>query len=118
MILFMAPRPFCLRFFFTVLTFRPVVPPGWSLLGFLLCAPGSHSLCLFVHCVCTALGPPSFLLPSSLAASSLRVLCPWLPSTGRDPLAGGHASPFFSLSLLPGSLDDLRFGSSSFCCLF
>ena len=78
-ILFMAPLPFCLRSFFAVLTFRPVVPPGWSSLGFLLCAPGSHSLCLFVHCVCTALGPSSFLLPSSLAASSLGVLCPLLP---------------------------------------
>ena len=49
-------------------------------LGFLLCAPGSHSLCLFVPCVCTALGPSSsFLPPSSLDASSLGVLCPLLP---------------------------------------
>ena len=78
-LLFMAPRPFCLRSFFTVLTFRPVVPPGWSPLAFLLCAPGSHSLCLFVPCVCTALGHSSFLLPSSLAASSLGVFCPLLP---------------------------------------
>ena len=81
-LLFMAPRPFCLRSFFAVLTFLPVVPPGWSPLGFLLWAPGSHSLCLFVPCVCTALGPSSsssFLLPSSLASSSLWVLCPLLP---------------------------------------
>ena len=100
-LLFMAPRPFCLRSFFTVLTFRPVVPPGWSPLGFLLWAPGSHSLCLFVPCVCTALGPSSFLLPSSLAASSLGVLCPLLPF-------------YRSWSSLPGVMLPLSFHCHSF----
>ena len=102
-LLFMAPRPFCLRSFFTVLTFRPVVPPGWSPLGFLLLAPGSHSLCLFLPCVCTALGPSSssFLLPSSLAASSLGVLCPLLPF-------------YRSWSSLPGVMLPLSFHCHTF----
>ena len=78
-ILFMAPRPFCLRSLFDVLAFPPVVPPGWSPSGFLIGALGSHSLCPFVQCVCPAMVPSSFLLPSSLAASSQGVLCQWLP---------------------------------------
>ena len=77
-LLFLAPGPFCLRSFFTALSFHPVVPPGLSPLRFLLCAPGSHSLS-FVPCVRKALGPSSLLLPSSLAGSSLRVLCPLIP---------------------------------------
>ena len=50
----MGPRPFGLRSFFDVLAFPPVVPPGWSTLGFLMCAPGSHSLFLLFS-VCARL---------------------------------------------------------------
>ena len=72
-ILHMAPCPFCLRSFLIVLAFPPVVP-----LSFLIGAPGPHSLCpSFVRCVCPALVPSSFLLPSYLAASSQVVLYPW-----------------------------------------
>ena len=72
-ILFMAPCPFCLRYFFDVLA----LPPGWSPSGFFRCSGFSFPLS-FVQCVCPAMVPSSFLLPFSLATSSLGVLCPWL----------------------------------------
>ena len=101
----MAPRPFCLRSFFDVLAFPPVVPPGWSTLGFLMCAPGSHSLCLFGS-VCVP-GYGAFLFPTtffpcrvisggSLSITSLRQFVILLP--------GVMLSFYFSCDSFGGTL--------------
>ena len=55
----------------------------------------------FVPCVCSALGPSSLLPPSSLAASSLGVLCPLIPF-------------YRSWSSLPGVILLLSFHCHSF----
>ena len=55
----------------------------------------------FVPCVCSALGPSSLLPPSSLAASSLGVLCPLIPF-------------YRSWSSLPGVILPLSFHCHSF----
>ena len=81
-ILFLAPRPFCLRSFFIVMAFPPVVPPGWSPSSFFIGAPGSHSLYPSFVSVCVP-GSGAFLFPTiflpcrvlsggSLSVASLR----------------------------------------------
>ena len=79
-ILFMAPRPLCLRSFLIIVAFPPVVPPGWSPSSFSLLVHQVliPSILLSFGSVCPALVPSSFQLPSYLAAASQVVLSPWL----------------------------------------
>ena len=116
-ILFMAPRPLGPRSFLFVVTFPPVLPPGWSPSRFSL--PGHQvlipSILLSFGSVCPALVPYSFLLPSYLAAASQVVLSPWLTRLQFMTLL-----PVVMLSfsircwLILVNLDSLLFGSAIF----
>ena len=79
-ILFMAPRPLCLRSFLFVMAFPPVIPPWWPPSSFLyLCTTISFPLSFFCLGVCAQLWClPLSLLPSYLAAAFQVVLSPWL----------------------------------------
>ena len=76
----MAPRPFCLRSFFIVVAFLPVLPPGWSPSGFFTGAPCSLSLCPSFVWGCVP-GSGAFLFHTTFL--SFQVLSggslPWLP---------------------------------------
>ena len=86
-IVFMAPRPFCLRSFFDVLAFPPVVPPGWSPLGFPYGCSG-FSFPLSFCSVCVP-GYGAFLFPPTFFPCFLTWCCSFFPL----------GFPFRSLSL-------------------
>ena len=120
-ILFMAPRPLCLRSFLFVVAFPPVVPPWWppSCFSLLVGQVLIPSILLSFGGVCPALVPSSFLLPSYLAAASQVVLSPCLTFMQFMTLL-----PVVMLSISIGcwlilvNFDSLLFGSSFFYRVF
>ena len=120
-ILFMAPRPLCLRSFLFVVAFPPVVPPWWPPSRFFFtCAPGSRSLYPSFVWECVP-GSGTFLFPTtflpcrvlscgSLSVAFLRQFMILLPVV--------MLSIFIGCWLLLVHFDSLLFGSSFFYHIF